>query len=77
MDVKELTTHLLKQEFDDYLLEVKYWGPYEEEDICADVVLKEKPADWVDRSYRIYSKLLDEGFDVLIGYDVLDGSDEL
>ena len=77
MDVKELTTHLLKQEFDDYLLDVKYWGPYEEEDICADVFLKEKPADWVDRSYRIYRKLLDEGFDVLIGYNVLDDSDKL
>ena len=77
MDVKELTTHLLKQEFGDYILEVKYWGPYEEEDICADVVLKERLADWVDKSYRIYSKLLDEGFDVLIGYDVLDDSDGL
>jgi hypothetical protein len=31
----------------------------------------------VDRSYRVHRRLRDEGFDVLIGYDVLDDSDEL
>jgi hypothetical protein len=39
------------------------------------VLLKEEPADLLDRSYRIHRRLRTEGFDVLIGYDVLDGSD--
>jgi len=68
MDVKELTTILIKEEFGDLLFDLRYWGPHEEEDIDVDVILKEEPADLVDRSYRIRRRLISEGFDVLIDY---------
>lgn len=68
MDVKELTTILIEEEFGDFLFDLRYWGPHEEEDIDVDVILKEEPADLVDRSYRIRRRLISEGFDVLIDY---------
>ena len=77
MDVKELTEKLMRHEFGEWLIELKFSGPFEEEDLDVSVILKEKPADLVDRSYRVHRRLRDEDFDVLIGYDVLDGSDEL
>jgi hypothetical protein len=76
MDVKELTEKLLQQELGELLLKVRFSGPFEWEDIGADVFLKEKPADLADRSYRIHRKLRDEGFDVLIVYEIPDDSDE-
>ena len=76
MDVKELTEKLIQQEFGECLIEMQFSGPFEYEDIDVDVVLSKEPIVWVDRSYRIRRKLRDEGFDVLIAYDVLDGSEE-
>jgi hypothetical protein len=76
MDVKELTEKLIQQEFGEWLIEMQFSGPFEWEDIDVDVVLSKEPADWVDRSWKVRRKLRDEGFNVLIAYDVLDGSDE-
>ena len=77
MSVKELTEKLIQYEFGKWLIELKFSGPFAEEDLDVSVILKEKPVDLVDRSYRIHRRLRTEGFDVLIGYDVLDDSDEL
>jgi hypothetical protein len=59
------------------LLEMQFLGPFEGEDLDVNLILKEEPADLAERDYRIHRYLLDKGFDVLIGYDVLDGFDEL
>jgi hypothetical protein len=77
MEVKELTEKLLRQEFGEWLVEMQFLGPFEGEDLDVNLILKEEPGDLADRDYRIHRYLLDKGFDVLIGYDVLDGSDEL
>jgi len=77
MEVKELTEKLLRQEFGEWLVEMQFLGPFEGEDLDVNLILKEEPADLADRDYRIHRYLLDNGFDVLIGYDVLDGSDDL
>jgi hypothetical protein len=77
MEVKELTEKLLRQEFGEWLVEMQFLGPFEVEDLDVNLILKEEPADLAERDYRIHRYLLDKGFDVLIGYDVLDGSDEL
>jgi hypothetical protein len=76
MEVKELTEKLIQQEFGYWLIKMRFSGPFEEEDLDVDVFLKEEPADWVDRSYRIYSSLSEQGFDVLIGYKFYDPSEE-
>ena len=56
---------------------MKFSGPFEGEDLDVDIILKEMPADLGDKDDKIDISLRNEGFDVLIGYDVLDGSDEL
>jgi len=76
MEVKELTENLIQQEFGNWLIKMRFSGPFEEEDLDVDVFLKEEPADWVDRSYRIYCSLSEQGFDVLIGYKFYDPSEE-
>ena len=76
MEVKELTEKLIQQEFDEWLIKVRFSGPFEEEDLDADIFLKEEPADLVDRSYRIRRCLREQGFDVLIDYKLYDPSEE-
>jgi hypothetical protein len=77
MDVKDLATKLIQQEFGEWLIDMKFSGPFEGEDLDVDIILKEMPADLGDRDDRIDRYLRNENFDVLIGYDVLDDSDEL
>ena len=74
MEVKELTTKLIQQEFGGWLVDMQFSGPFEEEDMDVDVILTEVPEDLVDRSYRIRSDLREQGFDVLIDYLLSDGS---
>jgi len=69
-DVKKLVERLVKKEFGDYLLGVRFDGPYEEEDIDFDLLLKEEPNDYVERAERIYERLGKAGFYVLFSHDV-------
>jgi len=75
MDVKELTEKLIPQEFDQWLLKIRYSGPFEGEDLDVDIFLKEEPTDFEDRDYRLYRCLRKNGFDVLIDYKFPDDSD--
>jgi len=77
MEVKELTEKLIQQEFGEWLLKIRYSGPFEGEDLDVDIFLKEEPADFEDRDYRLYRFLREKGFDVLIDYKLPDDSDEL
>ena len=75
MDVKELTAKLIQQEFEEWLIDMKFSGPFEGEDLDVDIILKEMPADSGERDDRIDRYLRDKNFDVLIGYDVSDDSE--
>ena len=70
MNLKELIANLVKQEFGELVLDIRFRGPYAEEDIVVDVILKELPKDIDDKKYRIWRQLSEKGFDVLIGYDI-------
>ena len=72
MDIKELTDKLIQQEFGEWLLKTRYSSPFEEEDLNVDIFLKEEPADFEDRDYRLYRCLREKGFDVLIDYKLYD-----
>ncbi|MFQ6043917.1 MAG: hypothetical protein ACE5PV_23945 [Candidatus Poribacteria bacterium] len=76
MDLKELTTQILQQEFGEYFVNVQFSGPYEDEDLDADVILREKPADLASRSIRVRRRLWAEGFDVPMLYEVEEEEDE-
>jgi len=69
MDLKEVTMNLIKREFGDLVLDVQFSGPFEEEDLEVDVILKELPEYLPDRDIRIWHHLREKGFDVLIGYE--------
>jgi len=70
MNLKELIANLVKQEFGELLLDIQFRGPYAEEDIVVDVILKELPKDIDDKKYRIWRQLSEKSFDVLIGYGI-------
>jgi len=74
MEVKELVTKLIQQEFGEWLVDMQFSGPFEGEDIDVDVILTEEPEDLVDRSYRIRHYLREQDFDVLIDYLLSDDS---
>ena len=76
MDLKKFVTTVLQQELGQYIINIEFCGPYEDEDIDADVILREEPDDLVERRIRISNRLWDEGFDVLILYDVEDDEEE-
>jgi len=69
MELKELTMSLIKKEFGALVLDVRFDGPYEEEDLDVNVILKELPEDLPERDIRIWDHLREKGFDVLIGYE--------
>ena len=70
MDLKEFSTNLLKQTFGEYLVDLRFSGPYEDEDLNVDVILNEEPADFEDRDIIVF-KLLDADLDILIDYELL------
>ncbi|MBM3239749.1 hypothetical protein FJZ31_25985 [Candidatus Poribacteria bacterium] len=74
MELKELVTKLIQQEFREWLVDLQFSGPFEEEDIDVDVILTERPEDLVDRSHRIRHYLREQDFDVLIDYLLSDDS---
>jgi len=76
MDLKEFVTTVLQQELGDYLIKVEFDGPYEDEDLDADAILSEEPADLTERSVRISNRLWDAGYDVPILYDIEDNEEE-
>ncbi|HIE27982.1 TPA: hypothetical protein EYP66_11915 [Candidatus Poribacteria bacterium] len=72
MDLEEFTTNLVKEEFGGYIVDLRFSGPYEDEDLDVDVILKEKPVDSEERMLNVFRILLDEDLDVLIDYIVDD-----
>ena len=76
MEVKELTEKFIQREFGEWLLKIRYSGPFEAEDLDVDIFLKEEPTDFEDRDYRLYRCLHENGFDVLIDYKFYDTSEE-
>jgi tRNA A-37 threonylcarbamoyl transferase component Bud32 len=76
MDLKELTTHILQQEFEGYFVNVRFSGPYEDKDLDAEVILRDKPVDLIERSIRVRRRLWAEGVDVPMLYEVEGEEDE-
>jgi len=76
MDLEKFVTTILQEELGEYLIDVRFDGPYEDEDIDADAIMSEEPADIAERRIRISNRLRDAGFDVPILYDVEDDEEE-
>ena len=68
--LKQLIMNLAKEQFGDLLKDVRFSGPFEEEDLDADLILRRR----IDlneigtKFWNIYQPLRKEGYNVLIGY---------
>ena len=76
MDIKQMITHLLQQEFGDVLAHIEFFGPHEEEDLDAIVWLHEGPVDIGDRYHRIFRGLQKENLDVPMAFKIVDEKGE-
>ena len=70
IDAKQVTTHLLQQEFGDVLAHIEFFGHHEEEDIDAIVWLHEEPADIDERYLRVFQDLRKENLDVPMAFKI-------
>jgi len=75
MDVKQVTTDLLQQEFGDVLAHIEFFGPHEEEDLDAIVWLHQEPTDIDERYLRVFRGLRKENLDVPMAFKTA-GEDE-
>jgi len=68
--LKELVTTLAREQFGDALKKIRFSGPFEEEDLDADLILTER-MDLMELAGRIgnmHQPLRKEGYYVLIGF---------
>jgi hypothetical protein len=70
VDVKQVTTDLLQQEFGDVLAHIEFFGPHEDEDLDAFVWLHEEPKDIDERYHRVFRNLRKENLDVPMAFKV-------
>jgi hypothetical protein len=70
VDVKQLTSHFLQQEFGDVLAHIEFFGPHEEEDLDAFVWLHEEPQDIDERYLRVFRGLRKENMDVPMAFKI-------
>jgi len=62
--------NLAKEQFGDLLKDVRFSGPFEEEDLDADLILRERiPLNELGAKFlNIYQPIEQEGYNVLIGH---------
>ena len=70
--LKQRITDLAQEQFGDLLKAVRFSGPFEEEDLDADLILRERiPLEELGaKLWKIDEPLRQEGYNVLIGHKV-------
>ena len=68
--LKQRIMNLAKEQFGDLLKDVRFSGPFEEEDLDADLILRERISlnELGAKFLNIYQPLRKEGYNVLIGH---------
>ena len=68
--LKQRITNLAQEQFGDLLKDVRFSGPFEEEDLDVDLILRKRiPFNEVGaKLLNIYQPLEKEGYNVLIGH---------
>ncbi len=68
--LKQRIMNLVKEQFGDLLKDVRFSGPFEDEDLDADLILRRRiPLNEIGAKFwNIYQPLRKEGYNVLIGY---------
>ena len=68
--LKQHVTNLANEQFGNLLKEVRFSGPFEDEDLDADIILRRRiPLNEIGaKLWNIRKPLREEGYDVLIGH---------
>ena len=68
--LKQRIMNLVKEQFGDLLKDVRFSGPFEDEDLDADLILRRRiPLNEIGAKFwNIHQPLRKEGYNVLIGY---------
>jgi hypothetical protein len=74
--VRRLMEKLARREFGENLMGIMFHGPYEDEDMDVDLLLREEPLDDANSWHRIHQELEKAGFFVLFGWDVWEELEE-
>jgi len=74
--LKQRITNLAQEQFGTLLRDVRFSGPFEEEDLDVDLILRERiPLNELGAKFlNIYQPLEKEGYNVLIGHKFDDKS---
>jgi len=74
--LKQRITNLAQEQFGTLLRDVRFSGPFEEEDLDVDLILRERiPLNELGAKFlNIYQPLEKEGYNVLIGHKFDDRS---
>jgi hypothetical protein len=67
--LKQRITNLALEQFGDLLKKIRFSGPFEDEDLDADIILQKKISlnELGAKLWNIHKPLRKEGYDVLIG----------
>ncbi len=68
--LKQRIMTLAKEQFGNLLKDVRFSGPFEDEDLDADIILRKRiPLNEIGAKFwNIYQPLRNEGYNALIGY---------
>ena len=68
--LKQRITNLAKEQFGDLLKDVRFSGPFEDEDLDVDIILRKKIElnEIGAKLWNVRKPLREEGYDVLIGH---------
>ena len=68
--LKQRITNLAREQFGDLLKDVRFSGPFEDEDLDVDIILRKKIElnEIGAKLWNIHKPIREEGYDVLIGH---------
>ncbi len=72
--LKQHITNLAQEQFEDLLKDIRFSGPFEEEDLDVDLILRKRiPLNELGaKLLNIYQPLEKEGYNVLIGHKFME-----
>jgi len=64
MDLQETVAQIIHEELGEYVADLRFAGPYEEEDLDVVITLKSEPEDFEARERDVRRRLRQSGSDV-------------